>query len=195
MKTDTFLSSVYIKSKFNIEDEFIVFSGDFHERKKLEKSFILFCDLKKQIPKLKFLILSHDLKNLKYLDFLKGISKKLNISEDIIYLSNLSIMDKVNIFNNCLFFIDLSVYEDVNMDIVEAFSCNTPIICSEINLYKEYFGDFAFYYKDKLNYISILEFVYNYRLHNGDFVLNKFKSDISLVSSLKVYNKFSKNIY
>lgn len=187
--TDKFLSSTYIKSKFNIEEEFIVFSGDFHQRKNLEKSLALFSKLKKQIPHLKFLILSFDFSNEKYLKNLKDFAKKLNVLKDVCFLSKLSIMDKVNIFNRCLFFIDLSIYEDVNLDIVEAFSCKVPIVCSEINLYKEYFGDFAFYYKDNLECKSVLDFVYKYKCTDKDFVLSKFRSDISLKSSLNIYNK------
>ncbi|MEG0282967.1 MAG: glycosyltransferase [Clostridia bacterium] len=189
-KTDKFLSSVYIKSKFDVEDEFIVFSGDFHKRKKIEKALHLFSNLKKQIPKLKFLILSNNFKEKKYADFLNNLSKKLNVYNDVIYISNVSVIDKVNIFSNCLLFIDLSVYEDVNLDIIEAFSCKAPIICSNICLYKEYFGDFAFYYDDKLNYKSVLDFVYTYKIDNLEFVLDKFKSDISLKSTLNVYGDF-----
>lgn len=189
-KTDKFLSSVYIKSRFDVEDEFIVFSGDFHKRKKIEKALHIFYNLKKQIPKLKFLILSSNFNENKYSDFLNNISRKLNIYDDVIYISNASVMDKRNIFSNCLLFIDLSVYEDVNLDIIEAFSCKAPIICSPIDLYKEYFGDFAFYYDDKLNYTTILDFVYTYKVDNDEFVLDKFKSDINLKSTLNVYGDF-----
>ncbi|MGL4912052.1 MAG: glycosyltransferase, partial [Romboutsia sp.] len=109
--------------------------------------------------------------------------------DDILYLCNLSIMDKVNIYNRALFFIDLSFYEDVNIDIIEAFACNTPIVCSDISLYKEYFGDLAFYYNG--NEGALLEFVYNSNIYNKEFVMDKFKSDISLKSSLNIYDKFT----
>ncbi|MGL4913502.1 MAG: glycosyltransferase [Romboutsia sp.] len=188
--TDKFLSSIYIKSKFNIEEEFIVFSGDFNERKNIHKCLILLSKLKNYIPNLKLLILSNDFFNRNYLDKLKMISQKLNIYNDVIYLKKLSVVDKVNIFNTCLFFIDLSIYEDVNIDIVEAFSCKTPIICSDIDLYKEYFGDIVFYYSDDLDCKIILDYIYGYRLNNKGLVLNKFSSDISLKSLLNIYNKF-----
>ncbi|MGL5693067.1 MAG: glycosyltransferase, partial [Peptostreptococcaceae bacterium] len=190
-KTDKFLSSVYIKSKFDIEDEYIVFSGDFHKRKNLENCLILTSKLKKFIPKLKFLISSFNFNDLNYLNNLKEISKKLNLYDDVIYLYNLSTIDKVNIYNKALFFIDLSLYEDVNIDIIEAFKCNIPIICSDITLYKEYFGDLAFYYNEKNNESIILDFVYNYKVYNKEFVTDKFKSDVSLRSSLNVYDKFT----
>ncbi|MGL4912530.1 MAG: glycosyltransferase, partial [Romboutsia sp.] len=125
-KTDDFLSSIYVKSKFDIENEYIVFSGDFHRRKKLENCLVLISKLKRFVPNLKFLIVSFDFSDLSYLNSLKELSRKLNLNDDILYLCNLSIMDKVNIYNRALFFIDLSFYEDVNIDIIEAFACNTP---------------------------------------------------------------------
>lgn len=189
-KVDKFLSNIYIKSKFNIEDEFIVFSGDFHPRKNLENCILLLTKLKYHIPKLKFLIVSYSFSDWIYMDKLKDLSKKLNVYNDIIFLENISVIDKVNIFSKALFFIDLSIYEDVNLGIVEAFSCKTPIVCSDISLYKEYFGDFVFYYSDDLDVFTILDFVYKYIYPDNNFILNKFNRDISLISSLNVYSKF-----
>ncbi|MGL4803484.1 MAG: glycosyltransferase [Cetobacterium sp.] len=191
-KMDLYLSSVYVKSKFNIEGKLIVFSGDFHRRKNLDKSLILFSKLKTEDSQLKFLILSFEFKDCAYLDELKNLCHKLNIHNDVFFISNISTMDKVNIFNSSLFFLDLSSYEDVNLDIVEAFSCSLPIICSDIDLYQEYFGDLAFYINinSNPNYISLLDYVSRYTFSNSDFVLSKFDYDINLKSTLNVYNKF-----
>lgn len=189
-KIDGFLSSVYIKSKFNIEGEFIIFNGDFSERKNLDKCILFFKNIKKYFGNITFIISSDSFKNKKYLDILINLSENIGVRNDIIYLSQLNTMDKANLFSKAIFFIDLSIYENVNLNIVEAFSCSTPIICSDIDLYREYFGDSVFYYNDNLDYLSILNYVSNYNQRDKMFVLDKFSSDVSLKCSLNSYNKF-----
>lgn len=186
-KTDRFLSSVYIKSKFNIEGKFIVFCGDFHPRKNLDKAIILFKNLKRYISDLKFLILSFKFEDINYLDKLNRLSNKLNICNDVVFLDNISVVDKVNIFSNALFFLDLSTYEDVNIGIVEAFNCKTPIVCSNISLYKEYFGDLVFYYKENIDPLTIIDFACNYSYNESDFVLNKFDKNLNLNTLINIY--------
>ena len=190
-KIDKFLSKVYIKSKFNIESDFIVFSGDFHPKKNLEKSILLFNNLKQYNSELKFLILGTKFLNFEYLNKLKNLIAKLNLHNDVIFLENISTLDKVNIFSNALFFLDLSIYEDVNIGIVEAFSCKIPIICSEISLYKEYFGDSVFYYNDNIDSLTLLNFAYNYTYYENDFILKKFKKEIILENLINIYGKFN----
>lgn len=187
---DNFLSSIYIKSKFNIDGDFIIFNGDFSERKNLDKCIVLFKNIKKHFDNLTFIISSDSFKNKKYLDLLISLSENIGIKNNIIYLSNLNTMDKSNLFSKAIFFIDLSVYENVNLNIVEAFSCSTPIICSDIDLYREYFGESVFYYKDNVDTLSLLNYISNYNFKNYKFILDKFSSDISLRCSLNSYNKF-----
>ncbi|MEG1142720.1 MAG: glycosyltransferase [Clostridia bacterium] len=187
---DKLLSSAYIKSKFDIENKFIIFSGDFHERKNLDKCIILFSKLRKYIPNLKFIINSNGYSNQKYMNYLKNISKQVGVLDHVIYMCNLSIMDKANIFNSAILFIDLSIYENVNLDIVEGFSCKTPVLCSDISIYKEYFGDFVFYYNDIFDCVAILNFIKNYKSLDSKIVLDKFSFNSSLRSSLNIYNKF-----
>lgn len=187
--TDRFLSSIYIKSKFNIEYDFIIFSGDFNKRKNIDKCIILLSELEKYLKNIKLVIVSDSFSDNSYLDFLKDISKKLNVYDNVIYLSNISIRDKVNLLNKSIFFIDLSIYENVNLDIIEAFSCNIPIICSDIKLYREYLGDSAFYYNEEIDPILVLNYINKYNCGNKELVLDKFSEDISLKCSLNVYNK------
>lgn len=190
-KIDKFMASIYLKSRFNINNDFIIFYGDFNKKKSLDKAILLFSKIRKILPDIYFFICSDKLNDIKYLNELKKLSQSLNIFDYVFYLENLSVIDKVNLFNKALFFIDLSIYENVNLNIIEAFCCETPIICSPISLYKEYFGDFCFYYNDNIDYISVINYIKRYCLYNKDFIISKFDTNLNLEILRDIYDRFS----
>lgn len=189
-KTDDVMSSIYLKSKFNLEKEFIIFYGDFNRRKALEEVLILFSKIKSIYPNLYFLICSDNFKDTNYLEELRKLSKSLDLSSYIIFMSNLSILDRVNLFNKALFFIDLSIYENVNLNIVEAYFCKTPVVCSFIDLYREYFGECCFYYNDNIDYICVLDYVQSYSLYNEEYVISKFDKFTNIENTVNIYKEF-----
>lgn len=189
--TDNFMSSIYIKSKFGLDSEFIIFYGDFNKRKELDKCILLFKNLKKEINNLVFLICSDNFSDNIYLEYLKNLIKKLGLGNSIFFLSNLTMLDKVNLFNNAMCFLDLSIYETVNLNIIHAYCCNTPLVCSSIDLYKEYLGDNCFYYEEGIDYLCIINYIKNYSLHNDDYVTKKFSKGNCLSTCLNAYNNFS----
>lgn len=189
-KLDRFMSFTYIKSKYDIDYEYIIFYGDFNRRKCLEKSILLFNKMRREYPNLHFLICSNDFRDTQYLEELKRLIYSLGIIDYVFFISNISVIDKVNLFNMCLFFIDLSVYENINLNIVEAFSCEIPIICSYIDLYKEYFGELCFYYSENIDYNIVINYVKQYSLQNKNYVLDKFDRSLSLNIISNIYKKF-----
>lgn len=187
-KNDDFMVSIYLKSKFNIDYKYIIFYGDFNKRKSLDQALFLFRDLRKIYKELYFLICSDSFNNIEYLNTLKKLGKDLGLNKYIKYLCKISVIDKVNLFNKALLFIDLSLYENVNLNIVEAYYCETPIICSDIDLYKEYFGECCFYYDSSVDYICVSDYVNNYAQSVAkSYVYNKFNKNMNL--------KIMKNIY
>lgn len=189
---DKYMASLYIKSKFNIENEFIIFYGDFNKRKNLDKAILLFYELKKEIKNLSFLICSNTFNDLLYLEELKILIEKLRLTNSIVFLQDLSLLDMVNLFNKALCFIDLSLYENVNLNIVNAYSCGVPIVCSYIPLYREYLGDDCFYYYDKVDRFSLLNHFNKNSLHNENYVLSKFNKLTCVDTCLNIYNTIAK---
>lgn len=189
-KTDTFMSNVYLKSKFNIDFDYIIFYGDFNKRKNLDKAIMLFNELKMFIKNLHFIICSDNFYDFEYFNSLKNLSSKLQLSNYIHFMDNINLYDKVNLFSNATFFIDLSSYESLNINLIDAFKCEVPIVCSDIDLYKEYFGDYVYYFNDNYSINSVVNYVNNYVYNKDNFTLSKFDSNFNLKILTNIYNSF-----
>lgn len=189
---DNFMSSIYISSKFNIEKKYIIFYGDFHKRKNLDEVINLFNEIRKFIKDINLIISTDRFYDIEYICFLKKLAKKYNLQDNIIFLQNLNELDLVYLLNNAFLFIDLSSYENINLNIVNAFKMEVPIICSSIDLYKEYFGDNVFYYNNNIKIEILIDYILKYKISNKDLILSKFNKDISLKIMSNLYNKFNK---
>ena len=78
----------------------------------------------------------------KYMD---GI-KNLGLENDIIYVSEISDEDLNILYNSVNLFICPSSYEGYGLPIMEALSAGTPVICSDIPVFKEIYKDCVTYF-------------------------------------------------
>ena len=80
--------------------------------------------------------------NPEYLDEIK----KLDLEFNIIYISEISDVDLNMLYNAVDLFVSPSSYEGYGLSIMEALSCGTPVICSDIPVFKEIYGDCVRYF-------------------------------------------------
>jgi len=78
----------------------------------------------------------------KYLNYIK----QLGLEKDIHYFNNISDNRLREIYNLCDFFISPSLYEGYGLPGMEAASCGTPVICTNIPVFKELYQDFPIYF-------------------------------------------------
>ena len=82
--------------------------------------------------------------------------KKLNLDSNIAYVSEISDISLNKIYNGVDLLISPSSYEGFGLSIMEALSCGTPVICSDIPVYKEIYKDCITYFPVN-NHIELSE--------------------------------------
>ncbi|MBN1216060.1 MAG: glycosyltransferase family 4 protein [Candidatus Lokiarchaeota archaeon] len=75
-----------------------------------------------------------------------SLIKNLGLEKDIVYISGISDIRLREIYNMCDILIFPSLYEGWGAPGLEAASCGTPVICSDIPVFKEIYKDFPIYF-------------------------------------------------
>lgn len=151
---DVNMNKVYLKSRFSIDYNYILFCSDFHERKRIEELTELFFHVSLKYPNMKLIFLIKlNSRNIKYINKIKDIVSKLSLDKKVVFITNFTELDKVNLLNNARCIVDFSIYDGVNLSLIQALKCRCPIICSNIEFHKELLSDYAFYFDiEKLEY-------------------------------------------
>jgi glycosyltransferase involved in cell wall biosynthesis len=107
-----------------------------------------------------FYLVKKEVKNLKLIrigrpNYMKFI-KSLRLEKDIIYLSDISNVRLREIYNLSDIFVYPSLYEGWGAPGLEAASCGTPVICSDIPIFREVYQDFPQYFPPR-NYKVLAE--------------------------------------
>ena len=84
--------------------------------------------------------------------------KKLGLEKDIIYINNINNERLREIYNLCDFLIFPSLYEGFGFPGLEAAACGTPVICSDISIFREIYQDFPLYFPPK-DYKSLAQII------------------------------------
>jgi glycosyltransferase involved in cell wall biosynthesis len=104
--------------------------------------------------------------------------KELGLENDIKYISNISDNDLNLLYNFVDLFVFPSIYEGYGLSIMESLSCGTPVICSDIPVFREIYGDSVTYFPVK-DHLSLAVKI----LASG---LNKKSKDIIIEKGLKL---------
>lgn len=80
-----------------------------------------------------------------YMDYIR----KFGLENDIIYLKNISNDKLREIYNQCDVFVFPSLYEGWGAPGLEAAACGTPIICSDIPIFREVYANAPIYFPIK----------------------------------------------
>ncbi|MFA5421146.1 MAG: glycosyltransferase, partial [Patescibacteria group bacterium] len=81
---------------------------------------------------------------------------KLGLSDNVFYLENVCDYDLVYYYNCAEAFIYPSLYEGFGMPILESIACGTPVICSDIEIFREIGKDLPLFFKDKNGLLECL---------------------------------------
>lgn len=148
---------LYIKRKFNLSDQFLLYVGDANWIKNLPFLIEGFHKIIKQpnLQKLKlalvggvFLKKVEDI-NHPELESLKMVNRLINqfhLEDKVIRPGNLKKEELVGFYNLASVYIQPSFYEGFGLPILEAFSCGTPVICSDKGSLPEVGGDAVVYF-------------------------------------------------
>lgn len=190
------VSKAYLKSKDNLKNigDYLLFSGDLHKRKNIEEVLFFFSNLKKQTGiNDKLVIATYSIHNdeseKNYLKELEKLAGDLLISKDTIFLSMISKADEYHLIKMAKKFIDLSTSCDFNLSIIRAFVCDTDIICTDIDVYREYLEDYPSYYYFNTDDIPrlYLEDKSELEKEKFDYLKDKFKCKDSLYILQSIY--------
>ena len=85
--------------------------------------------------------------------------KKNNLENDVILTDHLPDSDVIGLYSNALFFVFPSSDEGFGIPVLECFSNDLPVICSDIPIFREIAHDNAFYFElenvDELSYTML----------------------------------------
>ena len=112
--------------------------GNEDKRKDVITLLKAFYIVKKKVPKIKLLRVGQPA----YLDFIKN----LGLTNDVIYLEDINNKRLREIYNLSDFLVFPSLYEGFGFPGLEAASCGTPVICSDIPVFREVYEDFPLYF-------------------------------------------------
>lgn len=131
----------YIKEKYKIDDDFLLYLGGFSARKNVRSILIAFSRIYKNLSKnykLVFLGPSRDEH-----DALKKLADALNIRDKVIFTGFAPHEDLPLFYNAASLFIYPSFYEGFGLPPLEAMSCMCPVITSNVSSIPEVVQDGA----------------------------------------------------
>lgn len=135
------VARLFLKDKYNINEDFILYVGGFSPRKNVRSLLIAFSRIYKNLSKdYKVLILGSANDEHSYLI---ALCETLNISDKVIFTGYVPYEDLPFFYNACNVFVYPSLYEGFGLPPLEAMSCRVPVITSNISSIPEVVGDSA----------------------------------------------------
>ena len=137
-------SREFLKNKYEICDDFILYVGAFEARKNVDLLVDAFCDLKKNHGLKHKLVLVGNISK-KDRNFIRVYRKvvSLRLTGDVIFTGFISDEDLPVFYNSADVFVFASSYEGFGLPVVEAMACGTPVISTNISSLPEVAGDAA----------------------------------------------------
>lgn len=131
----------YLKSKYNITNDFILYVGGFSPRKNILGLIEAFSLVKKSYNKdIDLVILGH--KGLSY-DTYKSRTYDLNIESSVLFPGFIELCDMPIFYSASNMLVYPSFYEGFGLPPLEAMACGTPVISSSLTSLNEIYGDAA----------------------------------------------------
>jgi glycosyltransferase involved in cell wall biosynthesis len=174
-----------LKRKYRIKSPYLLAFNGKHDKRNINRVVSAFEQIKDELPDLNLVILGgdHHIKNRldkRRVKILKGIT-----DQDLNYL-----------YNAAEIVIYFSLYEGFGLPVLEASSCKTPVIASDIPAIKEVVGKSTFLInpkEDKLLAKTILKLMRDKKLHNkmserGYKLAKEYSWSKTAETTIKAYN-------
>lgn len=130
-----------LNDRYGIPSDFILYVGGFSPRKNITTLLKSFSLLKKKYKKPLKLVIA-GFKGKSY-PIYKSLSEKLNIDSDVIFPGFIDMDYMKFLYNAAKVFVYPSLYEGFGLPPIEAMSCGTPVISSNVTSMPEILGDSA----------------------------------------------------
>jgi glycosyltransferase involved in cell wall biosynthesis len=145
-------NSKFKLEKFKIEKhKYILHVGSFDKRKNILTLVKAFEKLIKSEIKLDLKLILVGKQNVngnsKVPNDIINFIKKNNLENDVILTDHLPNSDVIGLYSNALFFVFPSSDEGFGIPVLESFSNDLPLICSDIPIFREIADDNAFYFE------------------------------------------------
>src|SRR3989339_249218 len=127
------------KEKFNLKQDFLLYTGVFRNHKNLVGLIAAFGKLKK-IKNFNGKLLITGKEDPFYPE-VKNTIKNLNLEKDVILTGLIAEEDLINLYHLAKLYVFPSFYEGFGLPILEAFATKTPLICSNSSCLPEIAGD------------------------------------------------------
>ncbi|MDW8800617.1 glycosyltransferase family 1 protein [Clostridium sp. A1-XYC3] len=128
-----------LREAYNITKPFVLYIGGFSPRKNVSALMTAFSSIHKNLDE------EHDLvivgANKDDINILKQLSVDLNIESNVIFTGFVQEELLPVFYNSCNVFVYPSIYEGFGLPPLEAMSCGTPVITSDISSIPEVVGD------------------------------------------------------
>lgn len=131
----------YIKNKYNIESPFILYIGGFSTRKNVKELILAFNKIYKSLNNDYKLVLCGSIKDEGAK--LQDLCKELFIDDKVIFTGFINDYDLPIFYNASNLFVYPSLYEGFGLPPLEAMSCKTPVITSNLTSIPEVTNDCA----------------------------------------------------
>lgn len=138
---DLMLCKTLIKQYYSIEDDYILYIGGFSPRKNIIGLIEAFSRFKIKYKKAIKLVIAGK-QGASYSSYLKR-TRELHVEEDVIFPGFIPIEHLPGLYNAAKLFVYPSLYEGFGLPPVEAMSCGTPVITSNVTSIPEVTGDSA----------------------------------------------------
>ncbi len=143
----------FLEKNFELKDKYFLVVGDIRPRKNPIPVIKAFLSLEKKYPDIKLVLVGKNLMK----NSLKNKYPNLIRSKKIIFTGYVSDAELNYLYNGALALIFNSVYEGFGLPILEAMACKTPVICSNIPVFREIASDAVLFVKKKSDIYKLME--------------------------------------
>jgi len=134
------LDKNYLKKKFNLNKEYILFIGQLQPRKNLPRLFQAYSQLSSDLRKKYQLVIVGHSRSQAILRKLASLAAHLKIKNQVRFLGYLETKDLPYLYSGATVFIYSSLYEGFGLPVLESLACGTPVITSNISSLPEVLG-------------------------------------------------------
>ncbi|KKP39326.1 MAG: group 1 glycosyl transferase [Candidatus Peregrinibacteria bacterium GW2011_GWF2_33_10] len=129
---------VDLKSKYNLKQDFILYTGVWRDHKNVVGLIKAFAKLKHNANLDGQLVITG--KNDPFYPEVKKTVKDLNLSQEVIFTGLVPEEDLISLYHQCQIYVFPSFYEGFGLPVLEAFAVNKPLVCSNISSLPEIAG-------------------------------------------------------